>query len=155
MSFNDENMVPLQEDLTQELYLLDIVRGLEGLIREDKKIAEGEVFGEGDWAVINNNGELEAPAATPVANTVPVWCGNGEGRSDVHATGKATILRSGRFIYRTTKFDLAPAYNVGDNLTVKDLGAGERVPTIASGTDPVLARVSAIPANGILEVEVL
>ena len=155
MYFNDENLVPLQEDLTLELSLLEIVRGLEGLIRQDLTIAEGESFGEGDWAVIDNNGELVSPAATPVAMTVPVWCGNADGRSDVHATGKATILRGGRFIYRTTKFDAAPSYNVGDALTVKDLGAGEKVPTIASGTDPVLARVSAIPANGILEVEVL
>lgn len=151
----NENLVPLQEDLTKETPLLEIVRNLENLIREDKKIAEGETFGEGDWAVINNNGELEAPAATPVYNTVPVWCGNAEGRSDVHATGKATILRGGRFIYRTTKFDTASSYNVGDGLTVKDLGEGERVPTLAAGSDPVLARVSAIPANGVMEIEVL
>jgi len=149
------NLVPLQEDLTLDQHLLDIVRGLENLIREDLTIAVGESFAEGDWAVINNNKELEAPGAAPVANTVPVFAGNAEGRSDVHATGKATCCRGGRFIYRTQKFDATPAYNVGDSLTVKDLGAGERVPTLASGSDPVLARVSSIPASGIMEIEVL
>lgn len=152
---SNENLVPLQSDLTQDEYKLEIVRGLEGLIREDKKIAEGESFSEGDWAVLNNNNELESPSASPVANTFPVWAGNGDGRSDVFATGKATILRGGRFLYKTSKFDPAPSYNVGDGLTVKDLGGGEKVPTLASGSDPVVARVSAIPANGIMEIQVL
>jgi len=151
----NENLVPLQSDLTKDTYLLEVVRGLENIFRVDHAIAAGESFGEGDWAVINNLGELESPTATPVANTVPVFAGNAEGRSDVHATGKATVIKGGRFFYKTEKFDAAPSYNVGDDLTVKDLGGGERVPTLAAGSDPVLARVSAIPAAGIMEIEVL
>lgn len=155
MSFNDENLVPLSQDLTADDHLLDIFKGLEGVIRDDKTIADGQSFAEGDWAVLNNSDELEAPGATPVANTYPVWAGNAEGRSDVHATGKATILLGGRFFYRTTKFDTAQTYNTGDYLTVKDLGGGERVPTLQAGSEPKLAKVHKVPANGVMEIEVL
>ena len=150
-----ENLVPLTQDLLLEDHKLDIIRGLEHLIRVDKKIGAGESFAEGDWAVLNNNDELVAPAATPVANTFPVWAGNAEGRSDVHATGKATILMGQSFIYRTSKFDSNPTYNVGSPLTVKDLGAGELTPTLQSGTEPILARVVAVPADGVMEIQVL
>lgn len=150
-----ENLVPLTQDLLDPEYKLEIIRGLEGLIRVDKTIADGEIFDEGDWAVLNNNDELVAPTATPVANTFPVWSGNAEGRSDVHATGKATILMGGRFVYKTSKYDTAPSYNTGDALTVKDLGGGEMVPTIQSGTEPVLARVHKVPAGGFMEIEVV
>lgn len=150
-----ENLVPLQEDLLLEVHKLDIFKGLEGIIRMDKKIADGELFAEGDWAVLNDSDELEAPSATPVPNCYPVWAGNSSGRTDVHATGKATILMGGRFLYRTDKFDSAPSYSVGDALTVKDLGGGEMVPTAASGVEPVLARVHKVPAAGIIEIEVL
>lgn len=150
-----ENLVPLQEDLTQETPLLSVVRGLEDLIREDIDIADGESFAEGDWAVINSDYELEAPTATPVHNCVPVWAGNAEGRSDVHGTGKATCLRKSRgFIYRTTKFNSLVTYSVGDAITVKDLGAGERVPTKAGGTEAVLGRVSKVVSETVLEIEV-
>ncbi len=151
----NENLVPLQEDLLIDTPKMDIFRGLESLIRVDEKIAAGALFEEGDWAVLNDSNELVAPTTTPVANTFPVWAGNAEGRSDVHATGKATVLKGGRFFYRTTKFDPAPAYNVGSPLTVKSLGADERVPTLATGTEPVLARVAAIPVNGVMAIQVL
>ncbi len=150
-----DNLVPLQEDLLLDTHKLDIFKGLEGIIRFDKTIADGEVFAEGDWAVLNDSDELEAPSATPVANTYPVWAGNAEGRTDVHATGMATVLMGGRFFYRTTKFDTNPSYSVGDALTVKDLGGGEMVPTAAAGGEAVLARVHRVPANGIIEIEVL
>lgn len=150
-----ENMVPLQEDLLLSTHKLDIFKGLENVIRMDKKISAGEVFAEGNWAVLNDSDELEAPTATPVANTYPVWAGNANGRTDVHATGMATCLMGGRFFYRTDMFDSAPSYSVGDGLTVKDLGAGEMVPTKASGTEPVLARVHRVPAAGVMEIEVL
>jgi hypothetical protein len=150
-----ENLVPLTEDLLDPEYKLEIIRGLEGLIRVDKKIADGETFEEGDWAVLNDNDELVAPTATPAANTFPVWAGNSEGRSDVHATGKATILMGGRFIYKTSKYDSNPSYSVGSPLTVKDLGGGELTPTLQSGSEPILARVVAVPANGVMEIQVL
>lgn len=150
-----DNLVPLQEDLLLSEHKLDIFKGLEGIVRQDKKFAEGELFAEGNWAVLNDSDELEAPTATPVANTYPVWAGNAEGRTDVHATGMLTIVMGGRFWYRTTMYDTAPTYSVGDALTVKDLGAGEMVPTKATGTEAVLARVYKVPANGIMEIEVL
>ena len=150
-----ENLVPLTQDLLEPDYKLDIIRGLEDLMRVDKKIADGELFEEGDWAVLNDNDELVAPTATPVANTYPVWAGNAEGRSDVHATGKATILMGGRFIYKTAKFDSNPSYSVGSPITVKDLGAGEMTPTLQSGSEPVLGRVVAVPSNGVMEIQVL
>ena len=150
-----DNLVPLSEDLLNPTYKLEIIRGLEGLMRVDKKLADGVIFEEGDWAVLNDSDELVAPTATPVANTFPVWAGNAEGRSDVHATGKATILIAGRFVYRTTKFDAGPVYSVGSPLTIKDLGGGERVPTLQSGTEPIVARVLAVPAVGVMEIQVL
>lgn len=150
-----DNLVPLTEDLLEESHSLDIFRGLENLNRMDKTIADGASFYEGDWAVLNDDDELEAPGATPKANTYPIWLGNAEGRSDVHATGKATILVSGGFLYRTSKYDDGGSYSVGDALTVKDLGGGERVPTAQSGSEPILARVFSVPANGIMEIQVL
>jgi len=150
-----ENLAPLTADPFEPDYKLDIIRGLEHLIRVDKTIAEGEVFAEGDWAVLNDNDELVAPSATPVPNTYPVWAGNAEGRSDVHATKKATILMGQSFIYKTSKFDANPAYTVGAPLTVKDLGGGEMTPTLQSGSEPILARVVAVPTSGIMEIQVL
>ena len=150
----DEILVPVQVDLTKEDNLLDIIRGLENVQREDAVLADTATFAEGDWAVLNDSNELEAPSATPVFNTYPVWAGNNEGRSDVAATGKATIILND-FIYRTTKFDDTQTYNVGDGLTIKDLGGGERVPTLVSGSQPVIARVKSIPANGIMDIQVI
>jgi hypothetical protein len=149
-----ENTVPLTQDLLVDTPLLEIIRGLEGLQRVDETIADGESFAEGDWAVLNNDGELEAPGATPVKNCFPVWAGNSEGRSDVAATGKATILKGGRFIYRTSKYDKTQSYAAGDELTVKDLGAGERVPTKAAGAEVVLAVVDKVVGD-FLEIEVV
>jgi hypothetical protein len=151
----NDNLVPLQEDLLIDTPKMDIFRGLESLIRVDEKIAAGASFEEGDWAVLNDSNELVAPTTTPVANTFPVWAGNAEGRSDVHATGKATVLKGGRFFYRTTKFDPAPNYHNGSPLTVKSLGGDERVPTLATGTEPVLARVAAVAVNGVMDIQVL
>jgi len=152
----NENLVPLQEDLLNETPLVEVIRGLENAVREDIAIADGEVFAEGDWAVINDDYELEAPGATPVHNCALVWAGNSEGRSDVAATGKATVLRRTRgFIYRTSKFNTSLTYNSGDALTVKDLGGGERILTKQAGTEAVLARVSKVVSESVLEVEVV
>ncbi|RLA62732.1 MAG: hypothetical protein DRQ88_13300 [Epsilonproteobacteria bacterium] len=151
------NMVPVQSDLTEDTPLGDIIRGLETVIREDMKISAGALFGEGDWAVLNDAGELVAPGVTGVANTFMVWAGNAEGRTDVHATGNATVLTGGHYVYRTTKYDPGPAYTVGEALTVKDLGGGEMVPTTAIvGTDAVIGRVRTVPtADNVMEIEVV
>lgn len=153
---HNENLAPLQQDLLEADDKLEVIRGLEKVFREDITVADGETFAEGDWAVINDDYELEAPDTTPVHNCVPVWAGNAEGRSDVHATGKLTVLRrSSGFIYRTSKFNKGVTYNSGDALTVKDLGNGERVPTKAGGTEAVLARVSKVVSDNVLEIEVI
>lgn len=151
-----ENLAPLSSDLLEEKQAVEVIRGLESVIREDIAIADGETFGEGDWAVINDDYELEAPGATPVHNCALVWAGNEEGRSDVAATGKATVLRRARgFIYRTSKFNTNLSYNAGDALTVKDLGGGEKVLTKQAGSEAVIARVSKVVSSSELEVEVV
>ena len=156
MSFNDENLVPLSSDLTQDEYKLEVIRGLEGLIRVDKSIEDGKSFSEGDWAVLSNADELTEAGATGVSNCYPVWCGNGDGRSDVHATGKATILMGGRFIYKTSKF-VGSGFSVGDELTVKATGnPGEQLlPSAAGLGDAVVAKVHKVDAAGLMEIEVL
>ena len=141
-----ENMVPLKEDLLLDTHALDIVRGLEGVQRADEKIAEGETFGEGDWAVLNDDAELETPGAAGVLNCFPVWAGNEEGRTDVAATGMATVLKGGRFMYRTSKYDKGQSYVAGDKLTVKN----GKVPTKAGGSDAVLAVVDKVEGELLL-----
>lgn len=151
-----ENLAPLQSDLLEEKNAVEVIRGLENIVREDIAIADGESFEEGDWAVVNSDYELEAPGATPKHNSVLVWAGNTIGRSDVAATGKATVLRRTRpFIYRTTKFNTGLSYVAGDALTAKDLGGGEKTLTKAGGTEAVLARVSKVVSDSELEVEVV
>lgn len=150
-----ENLAPLTSDPLKQKAGLEIIRGLDKVIREDIEVVSGELFAEGDWAVINNDYQLAAPGVTAVANTVPVWAGNAEGRTDVHATGKLTVLRRTQgFIYKTENYDKTQSYNVGDNLTVKNLGGGEKYPTKAAGADVVLARVNKV-LGGMLEIEVL
>ena len=148
-----ENMVPLTQDLTEESHKLDIIRGLEGVIRIDKEIASGVILAEGQWAVLGDDDTLSMPAAVPVANTYPIWAGNADERSDVHATGKATMLQGGRFIYRTTMFGASlSSASVGSPITVK----GGKLPVLGvEGTDVILARVFKMAANGIMEIEVL
>jgi len=149
-----DNMAPLQSDLTVDTNYLEVIKGLDNVLRTDKTISAGFVVGEGDWAVLDDNDELVAPAAGPVANTYPVWAGNESGRSDVHATGMATILMGGRFIYRTTKYNTAGSYSVGTPITVK-VDATIYCPTPATGTEAVLGRVTKVPANGVIEIEVI
>ena len=148
-----ENMVPLTRDLTEESYKLDIIRGLEGVIRIDKTIGADLIFAEGEWAVLQDDDTLGEPGPAAVANTYPIWAGNADERSDVHATGKATMLQGGRFIYRTTMFGASlSSASVGSPITVK----GGKLPVLGvEGTDVILARVFKMAANGIMEIEVL
>lgn len=148
-----ELIVPITEDLRKEDLRMDIIKGIERVNYKDEKLASGLSCAMGDWLVLNNSGVLEAPGATAVPNTYPVVVGNDQ--YDAQATGQATILIAGGFIYRTVKF--APgSYTVGMSLTVKDLGGGEMVPSQAGGGDPVMARVYKAPdAKGVMEIEVL
>jgi len=154
------NMAPLTKDLTKPDNSMNIIRGLETLMRADYSIGlDGSgnplVFGAGQWAVLSATGTLTLATATAVANTFPVWAGNSSDRSDVHATGMATILLGGRFIYQTNLFDTTATYLAGSPITVKVVGANDRVPTLATGTDIVLGRVITPPVNGIITLEVV
>lgn len=148
-----ELIAPISVDLRAPDNRMDVIKGIEHVNYKDEALASGLACELGDWLVLDNTGVLMAPTATPVANTYPVFSGNDQ--YDAQATGQATILISGGFIYRTSKF--APGiYTAGMNLTVKDLGAGEKVPSQAAGGDPVLCRVYKAPdAKGVMEIEVL
>jgi len=150
-----EIVAPISQDLRREDQRMDIIKGIEHIHPKDEVMTTAVKtagVSAGDWLVKGASG-LDFPTATAVANTYPVWVGNDQ--FDSQATGKATILVGSGFIYRTTKF-VAGVYTAGLNLTVKDLGGGEVVPSAAGGTDPVLARVYTAPdAAGVMEILVL
>lgn len=146
-------VVPVAEDLTTEVNTLSIIRGLENMHRVDKKLGSGVSLLEGEWAVLNDDDTLSRPSATPKANTYLVFAGTN--RFDSHATGQATILMASDLVVRTSRYDAAQSYSVGDALTVKDLGGGEAVVTKQAGVEPVLARVTKVPAAGVMEYEVI
>lgn len=155
MAIKPELVAPIAVDLRDEDNRMSIIKGIERLNPKDEVMVAAVVSGgcdSGDWLVKGATG-LAYPTTTAVANTYPVWVGNDQ--FDVQATGMATILIGGGFIYRTTKY-AAGAYTAGQALTVKDLGAGERVPSAAAGTDPIVGRVYTAPdASGVMEIEVL
>jgi hypothetical protein len=146
-----ELIAPITEDLRKEDRRMDIIKGMEHLNLVDVAAVSAVKtagFEAGDWLVKGANG-LEAPTATAVANTYPVWVGNDQ--LDATATGKGTIIVSGGFIYRTNKY-VAGVYTAGQNLTIMAAG----IPEAAGGGDPVLARVFTAPdAQGVMEIEVL
>lgn len=145
------NLVPLQQDLTKESLSLSILRGIESMFRVDKKLAPGVELTLGEWGVLESDGTVGRPGATPVANTFLVFCGTE--RYDVHATGQVTLIMNSNVIAKTDKF--APAsYLVGDEMTVKDLGAGQAILTKALAGEYVLARVVEV-GNGYIVVDVV
>ena len=150
----EELIAPITEDLRADDTRMNIVKGLDRVQSGTDDVPFGaSIEAEaGDWMVKDDTGVLVAPTATAVPNTYPVWVGNDQ--FDAKATGKGTIIVSGGYIYRTSKF-VSASYSVGDNLTVKDLGGGERVPSAAGGADPILARVYSVPVDGVMEILVL
>lgn len=143
--------VPVAEDLTTEVQTLSIIRGLEKMHRVDRKTGSGVALAEGEWAVLNDDQTLSRPGATPKANTYLVFAGTN--RFDSHATGQATILMGGGLVVKSSRYDAGQSYAVGDGLTAKDLGGGEAYLTKAGGGEAVLARVTAVPAAGVIEYE--
>lgn len=131
--------VPVQEDLTKDDLRLSVLRGLEKMFRVDKPLASSVELGKGEWGVLNAEGKMERPGAVPVPNTYLVFAGTE--RYDVKATGKVTTIMNSQIIAATDLYDTGVTLEVGDPLTVKDLGAGEAYLTKASGDEPVLARV--------------
>jgi len=151
-----ELIAPISVDLRAEESKLDIIKGLENVstMAKDEPLAASVVvdIDQGEWMVKSAAG-LALPGVVPVANTYPVLTGNTQ--FDSLATGQLTILIGGGFIYRTTKF-VPGSYTVGQNLTVKDLGAGQRVPSAAGAGEPIVGRVYTAPdSEGVMEIEVL
>ena len=153
MSTLPELVAPITSDLRQPDNRFDVIKGIEYLKPKDEKFAPGSSWDMGDWATKTAAGAVQPPVTTGVANTYPVIVGNTQ--YDSQATGQLTLAIGGGFIYRTSKF-VAGSYVEGNNLTVKDLGGGERVPSLASGGDAILARVYTAPdAKGVMEILVL
>jgi hypothetical protein len=151
-----ELIVPITEDLRTEDSRMDIIKGIEKLNPKDEVMTSAVAAAgcsAGDWLVKGANG-LELAGGTAVANTYPVWVGNDQ--LDAVASGKATILVGGHYIYRTTKY-VAGSYTAGMNLTVKDTGGtSAKLLQAAGGTDPILARVYTAPdSKSVMEVRVL
>ena len=156
---SSELFTPVTEDLRQPDNRFDIVKGLEIANQKlhdktiDPALASAGVEA-GDWVVLQDDDTVAAPSSTAVANTYPVWTGTDT--FDSKATGKATIIMGGGFCARSSKYAQGPTYHVGDALTVKDLGGGEKVVSPASGSDPILARVTQVPgADSVMEYLVL
>lgn len=147
-----ELIAPISVDLRTEDQRMDIIKGMEHLNVKDEVLASGLSVEAGDW-LVKGASSMGLPTSSAAANTFPVWVGNDQ--YDAQATGKVTLIIGGGFIYRTTKF-VAGSYTAGMNLTVKDLGGGEKVPSAAGSTDPVLARVYTAPdSKGVMEIQVL
>ena len=146
-----ELFVPVTEDLRLPDQQFDIVKGVE--IASEK--SHDKVIGSalktagvtaGQWVVLNDSNELEANGGAAVPNCYPVWVGNDS--FDSQATGKATIIMGGGIMVQSKWYNAAPSYVVGMPLTVK---TADGKLTEATGTEAILARVTAVPANGVIE----
>lgn len=152
VAVSDIRVAPIGEDLSTSDLSLDILRGFEKMYRVDKKIATGAFFAKGEWAVLNVDGKAERPSTTPVGGSYLVLCGTD--RFDSRATGQVTLIMSHPVVVKTTHYDVGQTYNVGDYLTVKDLGAGESLVTSWGTGEPKHARVIEV-GNGYLVFETL
>jgi len=147
-----EFIAPITVDLSTPDNQMDIIKGLEHINLVDVKFDPTLVLPvePGDWMVKGATGQMVEPGVAAVASTYPIWVGNTQ--YDSMATGNLTLITNGGFIYRTNKY-VAGVYPVGSNLTIKGL---IRVPQLAAGADPVLARVFTAPdSNGVMEIIVL
>lgn len=148
-----ELVAPISEDLRKSDDRFDVIKGIEFLKYKDEVYTAGASFEMGDWVEKNASGVVAPANAAGRPNVYPVVVGNDQ--FDAQATGQLTIAIGGGFIYRTTKF-VAGSYTAGQNLTVRDLGAGEKVPSAAGGSDAIVARVYTAPdAKGVMEILVL
>lgn len=152
MALPQELVAPVTVDLRAEDLKLDIVKGIEHVNYMDGKLDSGDVSA-GDWVRKTSTGFAVPQTGNAVAHVYPVLTGNDQ--YDALATGNVTVVVNGGFIYKTKKI-VAGSYTVGQNLCVKDLGAGEKIPSAAGVNDAVVARVwSWDSAKGIMEILVL
>lgn len=150
MALPQENVAPITTDLRVEELKFEIIKGIEHVNYIDGKLPVGDVE-EGDWVEKTATG-FAVPGATS-KKCFPVVTGNN--RYDSLATKSVTVVIGGDWIYETKKF-AAGAYTVGQALTVKNLGAGEKVPSAAGATDIVCGRVySYDAAKGIMQILVI
>jgi hypothetical protein len=150
MALPSELVAPIAEDLRKEDTKFDIIKGIEHISYIDGKLDSGDVE-EGDWVIKTATG-FGAPTST-AKFSYPVVTGNN--RYDALATGNVTVAIGSGYIYRTSKF-VAGSYTLGQALTVKDLGAGQKVPSAAGGTDVICGRVHSFDAaKGIMEILVI
>jgi hypothetical protein len=154
---NDPYIAPISVDLSAPDLRMDIIKGIEHINEMDVAIVNPSTlnppFDLGDWGMTTTAGLVPPATGNAVPNVFPIWVGNTQ--SDSQATGNATILEGGGFVYRTNKF-VAGSYVLGQNLCVKNLGNGERVPSAAGSNDAVVARVFAInTAAGSMDISVL
>ena len=146
----NSRIVPVQEDLTLEDLRLSIQRGLEKMFRVDKKYAPGVTLELGEWGVLQNDGTVARPGATPVAETYLVFCGTE--RFDARATGQVTLLMNSNLIVKSSRFE-PDSYAVGMALCVKNLGADAAHVSPASAGEFVCGKVLEV-GNGCLVYEV-
>ena len=152
VSVSDIRVAPIGEDLSTEDLSLQVLRGLEKMYRVDKKVAAANAFAKGEWAVLNVDGKAERPSTSPVGGSYLVFCGTD--RFDSRATGQVTLIMSHPVVVKTSNYDVGQTYNVGDYLTVKDLGGGESTVTSWGTSEPKQARVLEV-GNGYLVFETL
>jgi len=143
--------VPVAEDLTTRDLSLAILRGTERMFRVDKKLGTSVQVVAGEWAVLQSDGTLARPGATPVAETYLVFAGTD--RFDAHATGQATLIMNSNIIVKSNRFYALGTYDVGTLLTVKDLGAGEAIVSPAANGEFVVGKVIEV-GTGYLVYEV-
>ena len=150
MALPQESVAPITTDLRAEELKFDIIKGIEHVNYQDGKLDAGDME-EGDWVVKTATG-FAAPGVTS-KRCFPVVTGNN--RYDAIATGNVTVIVGGNWMYQTKKF-VAGSYTVGQALTVKDLGGGEKTPSAAGGGDVVCGRVFAMDsAKGVMTIEVV
>ena len=139
VGIDTSRVVPVTEDLTTRELSLAILRGSEKMFRVDKKLGTNVELLQGEWAVLQSDGTLARPSATPVAESYLVM--SGTDRFDVHATGQATLIMNSNIIVKSNKFYNGGVYDVGTLLTVKDLGAGQAVVSPAGVGEFVVGKV--------------
>jgi hypothetical protein len=142
MAIAQELVAPISVDLRAQDNSFDIVKGIEHINYQDYPLVVPTLNVQpGMWMTLSTAGLVAPATGNAVANVFPVVVGNNE--YDSIATGDLTVAVGGGFIYRTSQY-VAGSYTVGQNLCVKNLGAGEMVPSAAGGSDAIVARVMAI-----------
>jgi hypothetical protein len=142
MSTQPELVAPISVDLRAPDLSFDIVKGIEHINYQDYPLVDPTLtVTPGDWMTLSSSGLVVPATGNAVPNVFPVIVGNNQ--FDSIATGNLTVGIAGGFVYQTTKY-VAGSYTVGQNLCVKNLGGGERVPSAAGANDSIVARVLAI-----------